>query len=133
MHKATYQKAMGCGAAWLLVAALEFLEAPGAGRPLSTFTIACLAFAVTISVIHHVFWRSHTPCLTQEETTILALPEVLPAPLRARVWLAISTFLGCVCILLIITNTIHGKPVWSLADSFGNSWIIPFLFTILAV
>jgi len=128
-----YQTAIGCGIAWLSVAALEFFEAPGAANPWLTSTIACIMFAVTSSMIHNVFWRSYTPYITQEEATILASPEALRAPPRARFWLAVAMLFGCACGLVVIFGAIYGKPVWSSWRGSGSSFFIPVIIIVSAM
>ena len=133
MHKGVYQTAIGCGTAWLLVAALEFFEASGAANPWLTSAIACLMFAVTSGMIYRVFWRSYTPYITQDEATILASPEALPAPPRARFWLAVAMLSIFACIFLIVVNVTHGKPVWNSESDFGFGWFMSISLTVTAV
>jgi len=133
MHKGVYQTAIGCGIAWLSVAALEFFEVPSGANPWLTSTIACIMFAVTSSMIYNVFWRSYTPYITLEEATILASSEALPAPPRARFWLAVAMLFSCACVILVVIGAIYGKPVWSSWRGFESSFFISITITVSAM
>jgi hypothetical protein len=129
-----YQNATSCGVAWLSVAALEFFKAPGFANPWLTSTVACIMFAVTTGMIYNVFWRSYTPYFTPEISTILASPEALPAPPRARFWLAVAILFTGVCIWLVVFGIIHGKPVWSSWSNLdSNLFLIIVISIIIAV
>lgn len=81
-------------------------------------------------MIYYVFWRSYTPYFAEEGATILASPEALPAPPRARFWLAIAILSVFACVFPIVIGTIHGKPVWSLGNDFGSNFFIAILLTV---
>ena len=64
---------------------------------------------------------------------ILASPQALPAPPRARFWLAAAMLLMFACIFLTTFNAIHGKPVWNLERGYGFGWFASISMTISAM